>query len=130
MLCAIVKPGPVHAEEEAAAPKSAASEYLELKPAFIANYGGAGPIHYLKVDVALRLVKEEKAAALVDHHMPYIRHILVMMLSRQTDETISSMEGKEKLRADALAEVQKTLQAEEGQPLVEDLLFTNFVVQR
>ena len=106
------------------------SEYLEMKPSFIANYGGPGPIHFLKVDIALRLDKGEKTGVTVEHHMPYLRHALVMLLSRQTDETISTMEGKEKIRADALAAVQKILQDEEGAPLVQDLLFTNFVVQR
>jgi len=127
LLCATV---PVLAEEEGGSDKTQKSEYLDLKPSFIANYGGPGPIHFLKVDITLRLNKMEKAPQLVDHHMPYIRHVLVMLLSRQTDDTIGSMEGKEKLRADALAAVQKVIQDEEGEQLVDDLLFTNFVVQR
>jgi flagellar FliL protein len=104
-------------------------EYVDLRPSFVTNYGGPGPIHYLKIDIALRLGKRADAAALVDHNMPYIRHILVMLLSRQTDASVGSMEGKEKLRADALAAVKKMLQEETGREPVEDLLFTNFVVQ-
>lgn len=118
------------AKSAPAAPEAGKSEYLALKPSFVANYGGPGPIHFLKADIALRLGKDDKAALQVDRHMPYIRHVLVMLLSAQTDETMSTMEGKEKLRLDALAAIQKLLKEEEGKPLVDDLLFTNFVVQR
>lgn len=105
-------------------------EYLELKPSFVTNYGGPGPIHFLKADITLRLAKDEQAAPQVNHHMPSLRHELVMLLSRQTDEGLASVEGKEKLRSEALAAVQKALEAETGKPLVDDLLFTNFVVQQ
>lgn len=117
-------------EEESKAANAAVNEYLELAPAFIANYGGPGPVHFLKADITLRLAKDAQAAEQVKHHMPYLRHVLLMLLSRQTEEAIGSMEGKEKLRAEALAAVQAVLQAEAGKPLVDDLLFTNFVVQR
>ena len=38
-------------------------------------------------------------------------------------------EGKEKLRADALAEIQKVMKAETGKPGVESVFFTSFVMQ-
>lgn len=107
-----------------------ASPYFELQPAFVANYGGPGAMHFLKVEIVLRLAKDEQASREVSHHMPYIRHVLVMLLSKQTDESLATMEGKENLRAQALAAVQGVLQAETGKALVDDLLFTNFVVQR
>jgi len=107
-----------------------ASEYLDIKPALIANYGGPGPIHFLKAEISLRIGKDPGANKKVAHHMPRIRHELVMLLSSQNEEAITSMEGKEQLRNDALAALQKIFQEESGRPLVEDLLFTNFVVQR
>lgn len=106
------------------------SEYVEIKPALIANYGGPGPIHFLKADISLRVSKDTDAALNVLHHMPHIRHELVMLFSKQTDDSLSTMEGKEQLRADALAAVKKVVKDEEGKDLVEDLLFTNFIVQR
>ena len=114
--------------EKAAAGVS--SEYVEIKPALITNYGGPGPIHFLKADISLRVSKDNDAAVNVMHHLPHIRHELVMLFSKQTDDSLSTMEGKEKLRTDALAAVQKVVQDEEGKNLVEDLLFTNFIVQR
>ncbi|MDB6062614.1 MAG: flagellar basal body-associated protein FliL-like protein [Verrucomicrobiaceae bacterium] len=115
-------------EGEGAATSS--SEYLDIKPALITNYGGPGPIHFIKVEIALRVGKDPEAGLKVAHHMPHIRHELVMLFSRQTEDSIGTMEGKEQLRKDALAAVQKVVQEEEGKPIVEDLLFNNFIVQR
>lgn len=121
-----------HASEEAAAEGEKAavsSEYLEIKPALITNYGGPGPIHFLKVEISLRLDKDAEANSLVMHHMPHIRHELVMLFSRQSEDNLATMQGKEQLRQDALLAVQKVLEEEEHKKVVDDLLFTNFVVQ-
>jgi flagellar protein FliL len=106
------------------------SEYLDVKPAIIANFGGVGPIHFVKAEIALRVGKNQDSSIAVQHHLPQIRHTLVMLLSRQTDETLSTMQGKEQIRQEALTAIQKVLQEEEGKPLVEDLLFNNLIVQR
>lgn len=106
-----------------------ANEYMDIKPALITNYGGPGPIHFLKAEITLRLSKTADAAETVAHHLPRIRHELIMLLSRQSEENLESMQGKEQLRQDALAAVQKVMKDESGNKNVEDLLFTNFVIQ-
>ena len=53
-----------------------------------------------------------------------------MQFARQTDEDFSSVEGKEAVRRAALMRVQSVLEREEGETLVEDLLFNNLVVQK
>ena len=115
-------------------PKEEASEgvneYMEIKPALITNYGGPGPIHFLKAEITLRVGKSPQTREAVSHHLPRIRHELIMLLSRQNETDLESMEGKEKLRQTALATIQKFLEAETGKKNVEDLLFTNFVIQR
>ena len=116
------------AEDEKSA--TSTSEYLNVSPALITNYGGPGPIHFIKAEIALRVGKNQDDALKVSHHLPQIRHVLIMLFSRQTEENISSMEGKEQLRRDALAAVQNVIKQEEGKPIVEDLLFNNFIIQR
>jgi flagellar FliL protein len=121
-----------HADEgEAGGGEKAAAmnEYLEIKPALITNYGGPGPIHFAKVEITLRLSKTAEARELVMHHMPQIRHELIMLLGRQSEAAINTMQGKEQLRQDALAAVQKIMETEENKKIIEDLLFTNFVIQ-
>jgi flagellar FliL protein len=105
-------------------------EYLDLKPAIITNFGGIGPIHFLKAEISLRVGKNPENNIAVQHHLPQIRHTLVMLLARQTDQTLSTMQGKEQIRQDALVAVQKIMQEEEGKPLVEDVLFNNLIIQR
>lgn len=112
-------------KEEAPPP----SEYIELKPAFVTNYGSGGAIHFLKADVTLR-VPDPLMTEAVMRHMPQIRHALVMLLSRQQEQGLATMEGKEQLRQEALLAVRTVVETEEGKPGVEDLLFTGFILQR
>lgn len=118
-----------NAKKEEPAGAGTASEYLDVRPAIITNFGGPGPIHFLKADISLRLAKDPEAQAKVAHHLPQIRHHLIMLFSRQTTDGVMTMESKEQLRQQALAAIQKVIKDEEGTQLVEDVLFTNFIVQ-
>ncbi|SDJ37146.1 flagellar basal body-associated protein FliL [Pseudomonas indica] len=102
--------------------------YVSLSPALVGNYGSGPRLKYFKADVSLR-VSSTEAAARVEHHEPLIRNQLVMLFSQQTDETLGSVEAKEKLRQEALKQVQQVLEQEEGKPLVDDLLFNNLIIQ-
>jgi len=96
----------------------------------VTNYFSEGRrLRYLKADISVR-VRGQEAADKVTHHMPYIRNDIVLLLSAQTDAGISTYEGKEALRQKALKAVQALMEKEEGKKLVDDLLFTSFVVQR
>ena len=116
---------PAQANESAA---PAGPQYVELKPSFIGTIGPGPRIQYMKADVALR-ANDPAAVARIQYHDPLIRNTLVSLFGRQTPEQLASLEGKEQLRADALDAVRGALEAEEGKPLVDDLLFTNLVTQ-
>lgn len=109
--------------------KPAKNIYIPVKPAFVVNYGGAGKLKYIKADISIRLSSSD-AANSVRHHMPYIRNNLVMLFSSQTDESISSQDGKEALRQEALRVVQDVLYDEDRQDGVVDLFFNNFLIQK
>ena len=111
-------------------PVGGSASYLDLEPAFVVNYSGVGKLRYLKTDIALRLQAESSAESQIRHHMPYIRHIIVMRLSRATKEELSSMAGKELLRQDMLKQTRNMLIREDGQHFVDDLLFNSLIVQR
>ncbi|MBL4606473.1 MAG: flagellar basal body-associated protein FliL [Pseudomonadales bacterium] len=104
------------------------SSYLEIKPSIITNYGGIGKLRYFRSDISLRVVTANVER--VEWHIPYIRSELVSLFSQQNEEALTTREGKEGLRQQALIAVQKVLEEEEGDPLVKDLLFTNFVIQK
>jgi flagellar FliL protein len=131
--CLLLVPSITMAQDEGGKDDSSgasASRYIDLKPAFVVNYGGAGKLRYLKTDIALRVGGDSTGPGDIRHHMPYIRHALVMRLSRASEEELSSMEGKELLRQEALESVRDILVKEEGAQYVEDLLFNSFIVQR
>ncbi|UAW98225.1 flagellar basal body-associated protein FliL [Halopseudomonas nanhaiensis] len=124
LLCLVALSTPLKAEE----PVTAEPQYVELKPAFVGTIGPGPKIQYLKVDVALR-VNQPAAVAKVQYHDPLIRNALVGLFARQSREALATLEGKEQLRAEALAAVRTVLEEEEGEPLVDDLLFTNLITQ-
>lgn len=130
LMTAMISQAVLAQDEEAAAAESEGSQYIDLKPAFIANYGGVGRLRYLKAEIALRVGGGAKGPAGIRHHMPQIRHSLVMLMSRQTEEDISTMEGKEMLRQNALTAVREVLLKEDGEQYIQDLLFKSFIVQR
>lgn len=129
----------VEATEEAAAAEEGGAEaaqtektgsiYIPLKPAFVVNYGGAGRLKYIKADISLRL-QDSTAANSVRHHMPYIRNNLMMLFSAQTDESISSQDGKEALRQEALEAVREVIKKEDQTEGVVDLYFNAFLIQK
>lgn len=130
LLIALLVAMPVLAQDGAGEDDPSMTRYVELKPAFIVNYGGTGRLRYLKTDISLRVGGGIGGASAIRHHMPYIRHTLVMLLSKATEEELSSMEGKEMLRQRALEAVRQVLIQEEGEEHVVDLLFNSFIVQR
>ena len=87
--------------------------YLPIKPALIVNYGGAGKVKYIKAEISMR-VEDAHAAAEVTHHMPLVRDTLIRLLSSMTDEQVSSGEGKEQMRQQALAKVNEALAVQLG----------------
>lgn len=98
----------VHANEGAAFAEGI--NYLPIKPALVVNYGGPGKVKYIKAEISMR-VEDAKAAEEVTHHMPLVRDTLIMLLSSMTDEQVSSGEGKELMRQQALAKVNAALEA-------------------
>jgi flagellar FliL protein len=53
----------------------------------------------------------------------------VSLFTQQTVESMGNVESKEKLRQEALKQVQQIMNEEEGKPVVDDLLFNNFIAQ-
>ncbi|MCP8688986.1 flagellar basal body-associated FliL family protein [Marinobacterium sedimentorum] len=101
--------------------------YIELKP-FVANFGGAGPLRFIKCEITLQVGSEDGHHA-VNYHLPSIRNDIVFLLSAQDEAALSSVEAQAALAKEALAQVQTMLREEEGAPLVTDLFFTSLVIQ-
>ncbi len=135
--------GALWAEEEAAEAPAEGEEgeegavaeqqaiYLPLKPAFVINYGGAGRLRFLKTEVSVRVTTIDAANA-IRKHMPFVRNDLLMLFASQTNKTVSSQEGKEQIRVDALVRIQDIVEREARTPRdhVVEVFFNNFIVQK
>lgn len=104
------------------------SHFIPLNPPIIVNIMDGKHIRHMQVIIEIKLVDPANSAK-VDLHKGPIRHELILLLSSQDATTISSAHGKEQLRKDALEAIQKVLQELEGDPIVEALYFTNFIIQ-
>lgn len=130
MLLALLMPTMALAEEAAKEGEAPKVAYVSLTPPFVGNYAldGGPKLRVFKADIALRVTGPEAQAA-VKRNDPLIRNQLVALFTQQTVDTMSSADAKEKLRQEALKQVQQVMNDEEGKPIVEDLLFNNFIVQ-
>lgn len=108
--------------------ESQTAVYLSLEPPFVVNAEGQGNTHYLQISMDV-MARDPAVIEAMKKHMPIIRNNLIMLLSSQNQTVMSTRDGKEKLRADALAEIQKVLKEQTGEPGVEAVYFTIFVMQ-
>ncbi len=124
---------PAQAEEAEGVPEAIGGvvRYVELKPSFVTNFGvsDSGRLRYIKADVTVR-VSNKDAEYAARYHLPALRNSLVMLLSRQDESTVSSSSGRETIKVEALQELREILEREEGEGHIDDVMFTNFVVQR
>lgn len=102
--------------------------YYPLKPPIIVNFESRGRQRFLQAELTL-MMRDENVVQTIEIHMPMIRNALVLMFSGQVYEDVQTAEGKDQLREQALEEIQKLMEQEIGKPGIEQVLFTNFVMQ-
>lgn len=114
-------------EEVVEEPKDIA--YLPFVKPLVVNFQSAdGKTRFLKTEVTLMTENEDRLDD-IEKHLPKISHIVNLVFSRQNFEELGTPEGKEKMRAEALEEVQKVLKESMGEKNVDDILYTTFVTQ-
>lgn len=123
-------PGKGHGEggKGHGAPVGPASIYQALDPPFIINFDDQGVLRYLQIGFTV-MAKDQKVIDAVNGNMPQIRNNLILLFGNQKFETLASNEGKEKLRAQSLEQVQTVLNQEIGEPGIEAIYYTIFVMQ-
>ena len=116
------------ATEDAGKPVKKQAIYEVLAPAFVVNYNYKGRQRYMQVSVAL-MGRDKAELDALHEHMPVLHNNLVMLFSGQDFEALSTPVGKEMLRQQTTASVQALAQKETGKMAVEQVLFTNIVLQ-
>jgi flagellar protein FliL len=102
--------------------------YIDLDPPFTVAFGqGDGP-QFLQTKISLT-TRDPEVQKTIEANMPAVRNSLVMLLSSQNADELRTREGKEKLRAQALAAIQKIVKKYSGKTGVDEVLFTSFLMQ-
>lgn len=110
-------------------PPSGPPLYVALDPPFVANFQGDQQVRFLQITAQI-MTHDAKTVEALKAADPIIRNDLLLLFSNQKATDLASNEGKEKLRAAALAAVRKVLAANDGKPeKVDAVLFTTFVMQ-
>ena len=102
--------------------------YLELKPPFVVNIRDGNKLRFLQAEIQFKLSDMKKSEELL-HHESIIRHTMLVLLSEQEANDLYSATGKERLRKNALEELREALKAEIADIPIEDMYFTNFIIQ-
>ncbi|MGB1239764.1 MAG: flagellar basal body-associated FliL family protein [Pseudomonadales bacterium] len=99
------------------------------RPMFVAQIqSDDGKAHYLQAFVEAKS-RDPKVDPALNKHMPLIVSRLNTLFSVQQFEKLSTIEGKQQLRSDATKLLQDVMQQQIQMPGVEEVLFTNFVMQ-
>ena len=102
--------------------------YLDIKPPFVVTYDVSGRQRYMQVFVSAQSRAQASLDAM-ELHMPLIRNKLIMLFSGQDFEGLQTPEGKAALRAESLTLINEILEKEASGSSIEQVLFTNFVMQ-
>jgi len=85
-------------------------------------------LRYLQIGLSV-MSRDKLVIDAVNNNMPQIRNDLILLFGNQKLEFLASNEGKEQLRAQALEQVQAVLNKEIGEPGIEAIYYTAFVMQ-
>ncbi|MBK6286113.1 MAG: flagellar basal body-associated FliL family protein [Gammaproteobacteria bacterium] len=102
--------------------------YASLGERFVVTLQQEGKQRYFQVSLSV-MAREQSAIDALTVHAPLIRGRLVSLLGSQDFAALQTEQGKLALRASILGTVQEILTAETGHAGVEQVFFTEFVLQ-
>ena len=121
------EPGQTGENQEPEKPSKNEASFVELKP-FTVNLGVDDPVGFLQVQIQVLTFYDDVAEDL-EKNKPAIRNNLSLLFGRQKSEDLRSVEGKEALQKSILESVRKVIKDYGDGGEVEDIYFTNFVMQ-
>ena len=116
------------AEEKAAEQAANMAMYVVLPRPFVFNVAAKPRYRLVQIKVAL-MVRGAANEALAKLHTPLVEGAMFRVFAASTTQQLESVEGRSKLRSDALAAVRQALHEVTQQDVVEQVLFTGFVMQ-
>jgi len=103
--------------------------YVALDPPFVVNFDADQAARFLQVTVQV-MSRDPATVELLKANDPVVRNDLLLLLGNQKYAVVSTREGKEHLRNEALAGIRHVIENAGGKPeRVEAIYFTSFVMQ-
>ena len=115
-------------DQQPALNKPKPAMYFPIKPAFVVNFPAKGRQRYLQADITV-MTRDPDIFTALQAHIPVVKNRLVMLLGGEVYEELQTDEGKELLRQKAMDALNEIMQQEVGKTGIEQVLFTNFVMQ-
>ncbi|MDA0127462.1 flagellar basal body-associated protein FliL [Vibrio sp. MarTm2] len=124
-------------DEEAAAEESVEQEvvvstepvaYVNIAQPFIFNVTGDKRDRLVQIKVQL-MVRGSENENLARYHSPLVESSLLSTFASATVEQLRSANGRVELREKATEDIKASLTRAVGQPVIERVLFTDFVIQ-
>ncbi|MBB1125398.1 flagellar basal body-associated FliL family protein [Thiospirillum jenense] len=101
--------------------------YLTLTPTIV-NLNDQNRARFLRVEIDLS-IKTAEDAELIHQHMPALQDRLVVLLGGRDTKELQAPGARDALRKEVLEALRDTMMKTAGQPAVDDLYFTGFIIQ-
>lgn len=102
--------------------------YMALEPEFIVNFEDQSRASFLQIKTQV-MARDQAVLDALQQHMPVVRNNILLLLSGQKYEQVSTTQGKETLRGEIRKAINKVLKKETGSAGVEAIYFTSFIMQ-
>lgn len=103
------------------------TSYMNINPAFLVTYNVDGRQRYMQVSLSVSS-RDTSAFASLEYHMPLIRSKLISTYSGMDFNLIKTEAGKLDLQSQTVSVINTVLESE-GKGQIENVYFTNFVLQ-
>lgn len=125
MLSILLLSLPTYAQEE---PKEVV--YYGFDPDIVTNYisGNRRSLGYIRITVEL-MIEDKAFLPAIEHHEPLILDIIYGTISKQPEDKIKSLTGREEIRMALLEKLQQAMKKEAGDSMIRDILFTKYLYQ-
>ncbi len=102
--------------------------YVALDPPFVVSFDEEGGARYVQLTLQA-MARNAKTISSIKQHSPAIRNAFLFLLSSQRLEELTTVQGKEQLRAAMLSAANDVMAKEGADGSIEELYFTSFVIQ-
>lgn len=101
--------------------------YYGFEPDIVTNYiNNKKKLGYIRLTAEL-MVKNVANIDVVEHHAPLLRDAIIGVLSKEPEEKIRSLTGREEVRIKCIREIKRLLKKETGSEIIKDVLFTKYL---